>query len=206
MRLHRLAILSVMALALADPLAAAKIYKWVDEKGVTHYGQSIPPEYKDQAASEMTNEGVTVRRWGAAPPPDVRKPADDKAAQERQKEEQKEALEQQRRDTALVNTYTSVKEIDEARERQLQGPLQAIKGLEPRVKKAQDKLRSHQQQADGYAEAGKPVPEGLEQDIAEQKIEIDSMHAEIDRHRARIEAIKARFEADKRRFQQLTQR
>jgi hypothetical protein len=206
MRLHRLAILSVMALALADPLAAAKIYKWVDEKGVTHYGQSIPPEYKDQAASEMTNEGVTVRRWGAAPPPDLRKPADDKAAQERRKEEQKEALEQQRRDTALVNTYTSVKEIDEARERQLQGPLQAIKGLEPRVKKAQDKLRSHQRQADGYAEAGKPVPEGLEQDIAEQKIEIDSMHAEIDRHRARIEEIKARFEADKRRFQQLTQR
>jgi hypothetical protein len=206
MRLHRLAILSVMALALADPLAAAKIYKWVDEKGVTHYGQSIPPESKDQAASEMTNEGVTVRRWGAAPPPDLRKPADDKAAQERRKEEQKEALEQQRRDTALVNTYTSVKEIDEARERQLQGPLQAIKGLEPRVKKAQDKLRSHQRQADGYAEAGKPVPEGLEQDIAEQKIEIDSMHAEIDRHRARIEAIKARFEADKRRFQQLTQR
>jgi len=206
MRLHRMAILSMTALVLANPVAAAKIYKWVDEKGVTHYGQSIPPEYKDQAASEITPEGVTVRRWGAAPPPEVRKPADDKAAQDKRKEEQKEALQQQRRDTALVNTYTSVKEIDDARERQLQGPLQAMKGLEPRLKKAQEKLRSHQRQVDGYAQDGKPVPEALEQDIAEQKAEIDAIQAEIDRHRARVEAIKARFEADKRRFEQLTQR
>jgi len=27
---------------LADAVGAAKIFKWVDEKGVTHYGETIP--------------------------------------------------------------------------------------------------------------------------------------------------------------------
>ena len=25
--------------------AAAKLYKWVDDQGVTHYGETIPPPY-----------------------------------------------------------------------------------------------------------------------------------------------------------------
>ena len=39
----------------ASPARSAKpggqMYKWVDENGVTHYGQTIPPEYRDQAAA-----------------------------------------------------------------------------------------------------------------------------------------------------------
>ena len=43
-------------------VGAAKIFKWVDEKGVTHYGETIPVEYKDQAAIEMSKHGITVRK------------------------------------------------------------------------------------------------------------------------------------------------
>jgi hypothetical protein len=28
--------------------AEAKLYKWVDDKGVTHYGEVIPPEYANK--------------------------------------------------------------------------------------------------------------------------------------------------------------
>ena len=36
----------MLALALAAATAAAQIYKWVDEKGVTHYSESPPPDKK----------------------------------------------------------------------------------------------------------------------------------------------------------------
>jgi hypothetical protein len=208
MRLNPLVALSGMALAiaLAGPAGAAKIYKWVDEKGVTHYGESIPPEYKDQAATEMTNQGMTVRKWGAAPTPEQRSVEAAKAVQEKEKEDKKQAFEQRRRDMALVNTYTSSREIDDARDRSLQLPMQAIKGLDPRLKRAQDKLAALQQQAAGYSHAGKPVPDAMEQDLEDQKLEVESMQAEMGRYRAQVDAIRAKFDADKRRYQELTQR
>jgi uncharacterized protein DUF4124 len=197
----------VLALALADAAAAAKIYKWTDERGVTHYGEVIPPEYKDQAAQEMSPHGITLRRLdpaNATVTPEQRKAAEEKAARDR--EEKQRAFEQRRRDVALVNTYTSTQEIDAARERTLQLPSQAIRGLEPRLKKTQDRLASLEQQAAGLVKAGKRVPDAVESDIADQKIEVDTIRAEIERYKAQIEIIKAKYDQDKKRYLEVTQR
>ena len=203
MRVNRVVFLVglAFAFALADAAAAAKIYKWTDEKGVTHYGESIPPEYKDNPAAEMQG-GITVRKIDAANSPNQRKTTDEKAA----REEKQRAFEQRRRDMALVNTYTSTKEIDEARERTLQLPIQAIRSLEPRLRKAQERLTALQQQAAGLTKTGKQVPDGLSQDIADQKAEVDSFKAEMDRHQAQVQAIKTKYEEDKKRYLELTQR
>jgi len=196
----------VLALALADA-AAAKIYKWTDEKGVTHYGEMIPPEYKDQAAQEMSPHGITIRKWDTATPtltPEQRKAAEERVAHER--DEKQRAFEQRRRDVALVNTYTSTQEIDAARERTLQLPNQAIRGLEPRLKKAQDRLGSLEQQAAALGKAGKRVPDSMVSDIADQKVEVDTIRAEIERNKSQIEIIKAKYEQDKKRYLEVTQR
>lgn len=196
-----------LALTLADA-AAAKIYKWTDERGVTHYGEMIPPEYKDQAAQEMSHHGITLRKWDAAAAstitPEQRKAAEDKTARER--EDKQRAFEQRRRDLALLNTYTSPQEIDDARDRNLQLPSQAIRGLEPRLKRAQERLTSLEQQAAGLAKAGKRVPEALHADTADQKVEVETIQAEIERHKAQIQAIRAKYEEDKKRFLEVSQR
>ena len=189
---------------LADAVGAAKIFKWVDEKGVTHYGETIPPEYKDQAATEMSKHGITVRKLDAAPTAnEARKAAEEKAIKDR--EEKQRAFEQRRRDMALMNTYTSAREIDEHRERTLQLPVQTIKGLEPRLKKAKERLVNLQSQAAALAQKGKSA-EGLEQDIADEKAEIESLKADMERSQAQIEAIKVKFDADKKRFMELSLR
>ena len=192
------------ALALADAAGAAKIYKWTDEKGVTHYGEAIPPEYKDRPAAELNRGGVTLRKWDAVSAAEQRRPTEEQVARER--EEKQRAFEQRRRDMALVNTYTSPKEIDEARERTLQLPLQSIRTLEPRVKKAQDKLNLLQQQASTVTKTGKPLSDSLSQDIADQKAEVENLKAEMERHQAQVQAIKTRYEEDKKRYVELTQR
>jgi len=189
---------------LADAVGAAKIFKWVDEKGVTHYGETIPTEYKDHAATEISKHGIMVRRVDAASTGvDQRKAAEEKAVKDR--EDKQRAFEQRRRDMALMNTYTSAREIDEHRERTLQVPTQTLKGLEPRLKKAQERLASLQSQAAALAKKGKPT-DVLDQDIADEKAEIESLKADMDRGQAQIEAIKSRFDIDKKRFLELTQR
>jgi len=189
---------------LADAVGAAKIFKWVDEKGVTHYGETIPPEYKNQASTEMSKHGLTVRKVEAANSGlEQKKAAEEKAIKER--EEKQRAFEQRRRDMALMNTYTSAREIDEHRERTLQVPMQSLKGVEPRLKKAQERLASLQSQAAALANKGKPT-DLLDQDIADEKVEIDSMKADMDRGLAQIEAIKIKFDADKKRYLELSQR
>jgi len=189
---------------LADAVGAAKIFKWVDEKGVTHYGEAIPTEYKDQAATEMSKHGILVRKLDAASTGvEQRKAAEEKAVKDR--EEKQRAFEQRRRDMALMNTYTSAREIDEHRERSLQVPMQTLKGLEPRLKKAQERMVSLQSQAAALAKKGKPT-DVLDQDIADEKAEIDSLKADMERGQAQIEAIKSRFDIDRKRFLELTQR
>jgi hypothetical protein len=204
--------LASVLLGLAGLLVAAgaaagaqpgRIYKWVDEKGVTHYGQSIPLEYRDQGMDEMSKAGMTVRRIEAAATPEQRKAAEDKAR--REKEDQKRLFEQRRRDTALLNTYTSPREIDEARERSLSLPTQAIRGLEPRVKRAEERLATLQGRADALQKAGKPVPEPLKEDISEARLELDGLRSDIDRQQSQIEAIRTRFDQDKQRYLELTQ-
>jgi len=189
---------------LSNAVGAAKIFKWTDEKGVTHYGEAIPPEYKDQASTEMSKNGLTVRKIDAAATGnEQKKAAEEKAIKDR--EEKQRAFEQRRRDMALMNTYTSAREIDEHRERTLQVPMQTLKGLEPRLKKAQDRLASLQGQAAALAKKGKST-DVVDQDIADEKAEIDSLKADMERGQAQIEAIKAKFDADKKRYLELSQR
>jgi hypothetical protein len=196
------------AVALLGPASAAaggRIYKWTDEKGVTHYGEVIPVEYRDQGATEMTKRGLTVRKLESAATLEAQR----RAAQERaqaEREEQRRVFEQRRRDMALVNQYTSSREIDDARERNLAGPQQALRGLEPRLKRAQDDLGSLQRQADTLTQSGKPVPEFLKQDIQEGKAELAEILAEKERHEAQIQAIRVRYDAEKKRYMELTQR
>src|ERR1700733_4658147 len=42
-----------------------KVYKWVDEQGVTHYGDQIPPEYASQAHGVINNQGIEVEHTDA---------------------------------------------------------------------------------------------------------------------------------------------
>lgn len=198
------------ALLLADDVGAAqpgqassgRIYKWVDEHGVTHYGQSIPPEYRDKPAAEMNKRGLTVNRIDPAAEAAERRNAGERALHER--EEQKRLAEQRRRDAALMNTYSSAREIDEARERSLSAPAQALRGLDPRLKTAEERFQLLNRQANEVQRAGKPVPEFLLEDIAQQKTEVEQLLAERRRHETQIAVIRARYDADKQRYVELT--
>jgi hypothetical protein len=84
----------LLALALsATGAAGQQVYKWTDEDGNVHFGNSVPPEYADQ---------VFPNRMPQVDP------------------EAEAAREQAQADAVLLRTYLSVQEIEDLRDERLE--------------------------------------------------------------------------------------
>ncbi len=108
----------ISVLLLLAPLAAGaddtKVYKWVDEYGVLHYGDSIPAKYAELPKEVLNDHGVTVDNLEGKKTPE-------QIEAERIEEERHMAIELQRRaDQALLATYLSVDEILMHRDRRVE--------------------------------------------------------------------------------------
>ena len=99
MSMRHLGLLAALALAVvpvADASASSgKIYRWVDENGVVHFGDAIPPEYSKERHEVQDERGVRT----AVHEERVAEPV------------------QSDRDRALLATYGSVAEIEDVRDR-----------------------------------------------------------------------------------------
>lgn len=197
------ALAALAALTLAAVPTHAGMSKCVDEKGVTYYYDRVqPPECLGKPTTDMTNKGVVIRkREGALTPEQIQAREADAA---KKKQEEQKARDDQRRDKAILNTYTTEEEIDIARDRNLQPVQHAIRSGEPRLKLAREKLSEQKKRADGLTQAGKQVPEHMREDLVAQEREVKRMEEDIARRQQELEQIKGRFEADKLRFRELT--
>ena len=89
-------------------------YKWVDEEGVVHYGDSIPAQYRDLPKEIVNDHGVAVDHLEGKKTPE-------QLEAERLEKERIQAIELQRRaDQALLATYLSVDEILMHRDRRVE--------------------------------------------------------------------------------------
>lgn len=193
----------LLILLASFPSAAGKMYKWVDESGKTHYGDTIPPQYAGQGSSELSQKGTVIKKTDAALTPEQRKAKEGELAQKTEEERKKEEL--RRRDRALLNTYTSEQEIDLVRDRNLQqGELQ-LQGMDLRIKQIQPRLDERRKQAEAFASKKKPVPPDLQQEIQETGKELKHLQDVSKQKRKEMEAIRAKFEDDKKRFRELHQ-
>jgi hypothetical protein len=124
MKPARLALLAgASALTLAMPLNAA-MYKWVDEHGRTHYGDSVPPKYAVRAGDRMAKPGAQPAK-AEAPKAAAEAPSAEEL--EKQKADAKRQLDRQRQDTALLSTYANEGEIELARARELKRSEETLK-------------------------------------------------------------------------------
>jgi len=199
----RVRISFLLILLVSFPAVAGKVYSWVDEQGKTHYGNTVPPQYAQQGNAELNQKGAVVKKTDPALTPAQRKAKEEELAQ--QKEEEKKKLEQKRRDKALLNTYTTEKEIDLVRDRNLQqGELQ-LQSMELRAKQVQPRLDQARKRAGVLVAKKKPLSPDLQQEIEEAEKEIQHLQEMIQQKRVEMDSIRARFEDDKKRFRELRQ-
>jgi hypothetical protein len=82
-------------------------YRWVDEQGVVHYGDHVPPEYTGKERDILNSRGVEVGHL------DAQKSPEQIAADERARAA---VIKQKEHDSFLMTTYTSVKDIEALRD------------------------------------------------------------------------------------------
>lgn len=179
-------------LALLGTSAEAKLYKWVDDQGVTHYGEVIPPQYADKERVQI-NKGL-----------EVKEPDKPKAGPAKDVKEDEATIERKRRDQALLGTFSSESEIDLALQRNLQ-PLNArTDGIQLSINTAQDDLAGYQKEKAAMEQSGKPVNKVLQQQIDQTTARIAKLQDELVESKKDVAAMKARYNADKQRYHELT--
>jgi hypothetical protein len=187
-------LMSAAALCAAVSLnTEAKLFKWVDNEGVTHYGETIPPEYANKDAVKLEKGRIEKREdRSATQKAAVKDPAAEKAR-----------IEAERHDNALINTYSSEKEIDLARDRNLQQVEARTGSFTTLLKSAQENQVALQKEAEGLTKQGRKIPKSLEEDLVEAQSRVDKMQTDLNNSLKESEAVKARYEADKVRYREL---
>jgi hypothetical protein len=108
----------IMALVLLQATdAEARVYCCKDARGQQVCGDVLPESCSDRSYRELNKQGATVRQVDAPMTEAQRQKRDAELA--KASEEERVVQEQRRRDTTLLNTYTSEREIDSARTRQV---------------------------------------------------------------------------------------
>lgn len=189
-------------LAVAPAAAQERMYKCVDAKGKVYYTQVPPPECLGRDTQELNKSGTLIRRNPAAIP---LTPAQEQAREtERRKklEEEERSKEERRKNLALLNTYSSEKDIEEARTRALAEAQGAIEDTERRLAGAEKRHKELETEKEFYVK--KPLPFKLKQEIANNEIEIENQIALLEAKKKEISTIKAKYDEEKRRYVELT--
>jgi hypothetical protein len=194
----------MLALAVTSPSGAradnkAVAYRWVDEQGVVHYGDSIPAQYSEKAHQLINRQGVEVGHSEA------QKTAEQLAAEDRQRQD---VLKRQQHDSFLVTTYTSVKDIEMLRDQrldQLQGQRAAaeqyVDNLQSRLVSLQGRAR-HFRPYNARPEARR-MPDDLAEDLVRTLNELRTQNAAVMAKNEEVSAMKAQFETDIERYREL---
>jgi hypothetical protein len=180
--------------------AEAKLFKWVDDSGTTHYGETIPPEYANKDASRLSDKGRVEKRIERLTPEEKQAK---EAAVAKKNADQQASVEAKRKDAALLGSYSNEKEIDLARDRALQQVQARVDSYTTISKSAQDSLTGLRKEQADKEKLGRKIPNSLLEDIAEGEARVAKTQKDLAQSEQEMVNVKARFEADKVRFREL---
>jgi hypothetical protein len=192
-------ILLAAAFAVLDAGAA---YKCVDKKGITHFGDTPPAACADVLMLEVTPSGNVLRRIEPTPTPEQLRTQQEEDA--RKREADKIVAEQKRKDMALLSTYSSEREFDVARDRNIEPVRGRIKASEDRIKAIDSREKKIEDEMEFYKAKAKKGPDGPPITLVNEKealgAEKKNLALTIARHETEINDLRTRFDTDKKRW------
>jgi Domain of unknown function (DUF4124) len=185
--------------AASDSKDKSVAYRWVDEQGVVHYGDRVPPQYAQKEHVVLNSQGVEVRHL------DAQKTPEELAAEEHI---QQGVMKQKQHDSFLLSTYTSVKDIEALRDLrldQLHGQWisaeQYVDGLHTRLGALQKRamlFKPYSSRPDAHR-----LPDDLTEDLVHTLNELRTQNNVLVRKAEEENTLKAQFQADIERYQAL---
>jgi len=183
----------------AGSSSGRKFYKWVDEQGVTHYGDQIPPEYATQAHDVINTQGLEIEHT------DAQKTPEQLAAEDQRK---LDAEQRAGRDRNLLSTYGSVQEIEHLRDQRLSLLTDQIKLKEQfldalNVKMSKLKVTSARYKPYSSDPKAPPMTDQLAEDLVRVASDIHTQEDNLRQKRTEQANMNQEFEGDIARFKEL---
>lgn len=185
--------------ASAQNAAKGITYRWVDEHGVVHYGDTIPPKYARNSREILNSEGVEIGHV------DAEKTAGQRAAEAKAEERR---VAQQQHDYFLLGTYTSVKDIESLRDERLS----QIQAQQSAAQQYVESLQSRLDSLQGRAKQFKPystrpdaprMPDDLAQELVHTLNEVRLQNQAMQARDQQEAEVRSQFQSDIERFKQL---
>jgi hypothetical protein len=180
----------IAAPAMAQSKGGGKIVCWKDKAGkVVGCGDTVPPEYRAGASKELDSRGMTRKTTDSADVVAKRKQQDEAAAKQKA-EDEKRAAEQKRQDATLLNIFSSEKEIDAKRDRDLGD-------IDVQITQLQGALNA------ATARYNDAKARNAKDDMARATAEKDRIGQSIAAKEKEKDEVRQRFAAQKKRFVEL---
>jgi len=200
--LQALALTSALALGVDVAHAqnkGAASYKWVDENGVVHYGDSVPAKYATKESTILNKQGVEIGRNAAQLTPEQI------AAQEREAEA---AVRQKQHDVFLLTTYPSVRDIESLRDERLEQISGQRRAAEAYIESLHSRLSALQSRALNFKPYNerpnaRQMPDDLAEDLMRTLTEMRSQKTALSAKDNEESALRAQFQADIDRYREL---
>ncbi len=184
--------------------ATAEYYRWVDKDGEIHYGDKVPVTDTKQGREKINDSGRVVETIERA------KTAEEiKIAEEQQKIaelERRKSEEQAAYDRALLATFTSVEDMEHARDERVALIEQTIQLSRTRLHKQQKELARLDESRKRFLSQDLKIPPWLERN---EKQVLDQIAGIVDYIRERElekEELHSQFNQDIKRYSELTDR
>ncbi len=177
------------------------MYRWVDDDGVVHYTDQIPPNQVERGHTELSDQGVPVVNVPAARSiEEIQRERE----LERLRAQQERLIEQQNAaDRVLLRTFRSVDDLLMARDGKVAAIDVVIQVARSNIRRQQEWLKNLRSEAADLERAGKPVPQHLVESIAKTERYIRDAYASIIEREQEKDMVREEFGRDLQRFRQL---
>ena len=179
--------------------AGKQTYKWVDENGVTHYGDRVPSQYSQREHAVLNSQGVEVQKRIAEMSP--------KEAAEYHARQREDARRKQH-DMFLITTYPSVAEIENVRDERLDQINAQITAGEAYIASLTTRIDGLKQRAMNFApyntKAGaRRMPDDLAEEMVRAMSELRTQNSALTAKRNEFKSVQDQFDNDIRRYNEL---
>jgi hypothetical protein len=208
--MQKLSLIAAAAL-LAAPLAAdaqsgsVYTYRCTSKDGKKYYGSTIPPQCYDRPVEQLNNQGLVVKRID--PEGDEKAKEEKEAALAKAKETEAANREDVRRGRALLATYTSERDIEDARRRALEDNEGAVREVEGKIDALKKKHQGYERDIALYKDPANKkgeVPARLTADLKNSEIDLKAQEELLAVKKKEVIVINAKYDDDKKRYIELT--
>jgi uncharacterized protein DUF4124 len=191
------------ALTLAPLAADAESYRCVSKDGKRFYGSTIPAECHGRPVEELNAQGMVVKRIDPIAAERERRAKE--AADAKKREQEAATREASRRNQALLATYTSEQDIEDARTRALAENSQATQDVESRIEAIRIRQSAYEKELEFYKGKDEATMK-LRDEIKNAADELKAQEQLLELRKREAQSINARYDDDKKRYAALTVR